>query len=260
MLFRSHQAKQSFSQTSREALLKEIEDEEFSAVPLLNRIIIQDVEDYLNNHVDASIQSVMNYFVDHAKATHCNNVENLTLLFESLNQFLSVTPQLPDSKNKHFVFVDSLTINTSQTRDEILQYIQQHAANNELALLALYTYRDMEHIDWLPFVKASLERNPVSLDGLKNKTIDQAYTFLSNLPNDSIYEGKRLAQPDEVWNFNRGDGIEKALLLANVMYNVMHETDLFLSIERTKVTLQNKNASYSFISIKEINKQLNLHS
>jgi len=37
------------------------------------------------------------------------------------------------------------------------------------------------------------------------------------LPDTSIYdEDTRLAQPDEVWNFGRGDGFEKALLVANV--------------------------------------------
>ena len=35
------------------------------------------------------------------------------------------------------------------------------------------------------------------------------------MPDESIYDGKRLALPDEVWNFRRGDGIEKALLLAD---------------------------------------------
>ena len=38
------------------------------------------------------------------------------------------------------------------------------------------------------------------------------------LPILSIYDGPaRLAQPDEVWNFRRGDGFEKALLVANVL-------------------------------------------
>ncbi len=37
-------------------------------------------------------------------------------------------------------------------------------------------------------------------------------------PDESIYDGaSRLAQPDEVWNYRRGDGFEKALLVANVL-------------------------------------------
>jgi hypothetical protein len=42
-----HYSKQSFSETTREVLINEIDDEEFSSAPLENRIIIQDVEDYL---------------------------------------------------------------------------------------------------------------------------------------------------------------------------------------------------------------------
>jgi hypothetical protein len=41
---------------------------------------------------------------------------------------------------------------------------------------------------------------------------------IAALPNESIYDGpSRLAQPDEVWNFGRGDGLEKCLLAATVL-------------------------------------------
>ena len=41
---------------------------------------------------------------------------------------------------------------------------------------------------------------------------------LAALGDASIYDGpSRLAQPDEVWNFGRGDGLEKCLLAANVL-------------------------------------------
>ena len=84
----------------------------------------------------------------------------------------------------------------------------------------------MENTDWRPFIKAALERNPVSLEGLKGKTADEAYHLVSGMPNDSIYDGQRLAQPDEVWNFGRGDGVEKALLFANFLYNELKENKL----------------------------------
>ena len=39
--------------------------------------------------------------------------------------------------------------------------------------------------------------------------------WAEQLPNESIYDGPaRLAQPDEVWNFRRGDGLERALTVA----------------------------------------------
>ena len=40
----------------------------------------------------------------------------------------------------------------------------------------------------------------------------------SHFADESIYDGtSRLAQPDEVWNFGTGDGLEKCLLAANVL-------------------------------------------
>ena len=47
------------------------------------------------------------------------------------------------------------------------------------------------------------------------RAYQEVYNILHDMPDESIYEGKRLALPDEVWNFKRGDGIEKALLLAD---------------------------------------------
>ena len=83
---------------------------------------------------------------------------------------------------------------------------------SELSQLALYVYRQMDKIDWLPFIKAAIERNPVCFTDLNEKNISEVYNILQNMPDESIYDGKRLALPDEVWNFRRGDGIEKALL------------------------------------------------
>jgi hypothetical protein len=46
---------------------------------------------------------------------------------------------------------------------------------------------------------------------------DEVVARVAALPDISIYdEDTRLAQPDEVWSFGRGDGFEKALLVASV--------------------------------------------
>jgi hypothetical protein len=48
----------------------------------------------------------------------------------------------------------------------------------------------------------------------KNATLAQ----ITALDSESIYDGpSRLAQPDEVWNFGTGDGLEKCLLAANAV-------------------------------------------
>jgi len=252
-----HATKHSFSETNRDVLINEIENEEFSLAPLENRIIIQEVEDYLEKNKDIGIDTIMNHFIDHAKTTLCNNEENIKLLFNDLAHFLNVQPHLP-ATNKQFIQTEVLNINVNQTRQDILQLISAKAGDHEVALLSLYAYRQMDKIDWKPFVKAALERNPVSLEGLKGRTTDVIYQLISGMPNDSIYDTQRLAQPDEVWNFGRGDGVEKALLFANYLYNEMNQHDLCLIVEKANVTLESNQVKYSFRSTKNIVNLVNL--
>jgi hypothetical protein len=146
----------------------------------------------------------------------------------------------------------------NQSRQEILQIISENAGDHEVALLSLYAYRQMDKTDWKPFVKAALERNPVSLAGLKGKTADAVFHLISAMPNDSIYDGQRLAQPDEIWNFGRGDGVEKAFLFANYLCNEMKENELDLNVDHTVVTLKSSHEKYNFHSAKNMVKQVNL--
>jgi len=252
-----HSTKHSFSESTREILLNEIDDEEFSHTPIENRIVIQDVEEFLENNKDADVGFIMNYFIDHAKANSCNNEENIKLLFTDLANFLHVKPQLPEIK-KQFQQTEILNLNINQSREDILQLISAKANDLEVASLSLYAYRQMDKIDWTPFVKSALERSPVSLLGLKGKTPDEAYLLISGMPNDSIYDEQRLAQPDEVWNFGRGDGIEKAFLLANYLYHELIQHDLKLAVEKENVFLESHNIKYRFISSKGIVKQIDL--
>jgi hypothetical protein len=67
-------------------------------------------------------------------------------------------------------------------------------------------------------VYSSIQRSPVSVGG--SHSLDDAALVekIQAMPNESIYDGDgRLAQPDEVWNYQRGDGVEKAMLLANLL-------------------------------------------
>jgi hypothetical protein len=74
----------------------------------------------------------------------------------------------------------------------------------------------MSRCDWAPFLKAALERNPVCIEGTKSLSDDELFQCLEKMDSESIYDGPRLAQPDEVWNYQTGDGLEKAILLSNV--------------------------------------------
>jgi len=83
-------------------------------------------------------------------------------------------------------------------------------------------FRDLSSSPWKPFLKAAVERNPVCATGCDGLTVGEAYKYLLSptFADVSIYdENYRLAQPDEVWNYRRGDGLEKAVTLASVYIN-----------------------------------------
>jgi hypothetical protein len=251
-----HSTKYSFSGSNREALINEIEEEEFSHHELDNRLIIQDIETYLEKNKNEGLGAIHNFFIEHAKATKCNKEENINQLFNDLTHFLTVVPQLPSSE-KQFVQEKVLPITINHSREEIIQLIEENAATDETAQLALYAARRMDKIDWQPFIKAALERNPVSLEGLKGKSVDEAYQLISNMPNESVYDTVRLAQPDEVWNFGRGDGIEKAILLANYSYNNFNTNNLSLKVSKHTAILMLNEKEYNFKTNKSLEKKVN---
>lgn len=256
-----HSTKYILSESSCEALLNEIDDEEFNLIPIKDRIILQDIENYLKENKHSSLNDLEKYCLNLANGIKKINEENIKLLFEALEGFLKVNPQLP-STDKIFLEDDpertSLNINVNQSRADILELVTSKANENELALLSLYAYRDMSKIEWMPFIKSALERNPVSFEGLKGKTVEDAYSVISALPNESIYDAQRLAQPDEVWNFKRGDGIEKALLFANFLTHESPNYNLSLTVEDAKVTLTADGKDFNFSSQKGIVKRVNL--
>jgi hypothetical protein len=252
-----HSTKYIFSASTSETFLSQIDDEEFNLAPFTDRIILQDVEAFLEGNQDSSLSDLENYCLGLAKGTTKIKQDNIRLLFRELLMFLKVEPQLPVTQ-KQFVDNQALNINLNQSRADIIELIREKANDNEVALLSLYAYRDMNQTDWRPFVKAALERNPVCLEGLKGKTVDEAYQLITAMPNDSIYDAQRLAQPDEVWNFKRGDGVEKAILLANFLSNELKVSRLNLIIDKTKVSLESDNVTYSFNSQKEFVKKVNL--
>jgi len=254
-----HSSRSSFTLATREALLNEIDDEEFSHTPLKNRILIQDVEKFLEENSQASIEEVSAKFLELTRASECNKEETVKVLFKELGEFLNVRPRLPDPK-KQWVSTEILDLNSEMTRQDILDYISAKSNNNEVALLSLYAYRQMDKIDWKPFVITALQRNPVSLDGLKGKTAESTYHLLLGMPGDSIYDGQRLAQPDEVWNFGRGDGLEKAFVLANFLYNETTPQSMKLTVEQSDVILEVDAKGYRFVSEKGLTREVDLLS
>jgi len=99
----------------------------------------------------------------------------------------------------------------------------------------------METCDWTPFIKAAVERSPVSLAIVEPMSVDEVYVWLKKMDGVSIYEGKRLAYPDEVANYKTGDGLEKAFLLANVIRRRNPQQDIEIIADDSNVVLKISN-------------------
>lgn len=114
----------------------------------------------------------------------------------------------------------------------------------------------MDKTDWKPFIKAAIERNPVCFTDLSGKSAVEVFDILKTFSDESIYDDKRLALPDEVWNFRRGDGIEKALLLADFIMHNDKSSEIKVEIGNKKVQLKNKDNSFQFVSHKNLSKSI----
>ncbi len=135
--------------------------------------------------------------------------------------------------------------------------MQQIRRSNITADLAFYAYRDMQTCDWAPFIKAAIERNPVSLTMAKSKSNDEVYAWLEQMNDTSIYDANRLAQPDEVANYNTGDGLEKAFLLVNVIRQRTPEQDIEIVVDKNDVVVKGS-GQYRFLSVKGLKKQVHI--
>jgi hypothetical protein len=244
-----HTSPNSFSTDSRNALLKEIELEEFSMAPIPERIFINDLEDLVRTRKDLTARDLQKVAERELPVQKCLRTDEM---FGGLEGFLVVEPRLP-SGEKEYDGSEGLAVPFDASREDIMRYVRGMAESNRTAELALYAYRDMDRIDWAPFIKAAVERNPVSLEALKDRTLDEAAATLDSFENVSIYDENRLALPDEVWNFGRGDGIEKAIFLLNLVKSRHPEGEAVVRIGDGVAELESKHLKKSFESKKNLN-------
>ncbi|MCM1041354.1 MAG: hypothetical protein NC396_02860 [Bacteroides sp.] len=255
-------SKNRFDNESRAALIEEMDSQCFSLSPIKDRILINEIEDYLNAHPNQSFESLTGFFSQMMQGQCCVDKQKM---IQELGAFLKITPRLPDAAQKEFTSYPELNVTPDQDREQICGYLHRKAGEgHRLAILSLYAWRDMDSTDWQPFLKAAFERNPVCCQDAENLSVDQLVETIGGFPGQSIYEGNRLAQPDEVWNFRRGDGIEKAILLFNILKSRYPEAHGQLDIEGGEAVLKVRNAGkteeavWRFASEKQIGKSLSL--
>ena len=249
-----HSSKFNVSAESRGSLVKEIEGDDFHLSPIEWKIMLNDIESILDKRKGKSLAEIENEFIQKTGTEFENIIKEM---FIELSGFLSMNPKIPDS-DKNFILSDRLDITTENSREEIIDLIKNQRDNSETALLTLYVYRQMDMIDWHPFVKASVERNPVSFTDLYEKNNYEVYSLLKELPVDSIYDGNRLALPDEVWNFKRGDGIEQAFLLADFILHKDKSSSVSIMIDRNEILLSSGGHDFHFVSKKNLKKSIHI--
>lgn len=242
------------SNKTRGKLLSQIDSEEFQKTPLPRRIIMNDLEDWVRkNDVECKNPDDL----ERLKKQFASDCFESQVAIENLARFCTVVPRLPDSKAKEFIFSqEPLGIDSNMNRGEIIDRLEDIRAKNDTADLAFYAYRDLSRTDTRPFILAATQRNPVSIEGMKELDADAVIRRINEMPDESIYgEPGRLAQPDEVWNYRRGDGVEKAILLANIIHSRKPGDAITIQVIGEKVTLEAGGKSYDFRSGKGLAEQ-----
>ena len=244
-----HSSKLRVGDNTRVILLQDIDDDEFYTEPIPNRFDMGKLENFFHgNNVDVDdIETLKSLFIDGPVSS--------AYIVDSLVKFCRTIPKMPGAgKNWEASQVIRLNgvKNAEDARDALMN--QRHIETVDLAFMA---FRDLSSSPWRPFLKAAVERNPVCVTGIGNAgmSIDDAYKYLTApaFENVSIYdEHYRLAQPDEVWNYRRGDGLEKAITLASIYINKRSENVVDIDIAGGGVKLTCGKDEYLFSTKKNV--------
>jgi len=242
------------SNKTRPNLLSQIEIEEYQPSRILNRIVLNDLETFVRQNDICFSDPEQLKLLTAQFATGCLSAR---AAIKNLAQFCHLTPNLPEPDDKLFVPREHpFGIEPGMTRGEIYSKLEAVRAVSDTADLAFYAYRDLNYTEVKPFLKAALERNPVSIEAAAKLDADSLLKRIEAMPSKSIYDGHgRLAQPDEAWNYGRADGLEKALLVANILHARMPGEQMSIHIKGEKVVLSIGDKDYHFQSKKEIGNQ-----
>jgi hypothetical protein len=238
---------------SRDQLIREIDGDDFHLSPIQGKIVLNDIEKIIDRSPGRSLHEIESEIAGTVKEKYHSLVHDI---FLELENFIVTVPKMPDL-SKNYIETEPLNIAPDDTREKIITRISRHARKSEAGLLAIYVYRDMETIDWVPFIKAAIERNPVCFTGLEGLEPQEIFETISSMTDESIYDSKRLALPDEVWNFRKGDGIEKALLMADMLHQIYPGSEILIETGK-KVVLRHEGRNYTFISRKGFNKLIRI--
>jgi hypothetical protein len=248
-----HNSNYRIADATHEKLLSDVSDEDFVPYQLPGRIRCDEFDEFMKREkVDARKPEGKTALREFMEAV----IPEAQQFVEKLADFVHIEARLPTSEKNYLPSVP-IGISPDQSREEIINYLQGIRRRSSTADLAFYVYRDMESCDWTPFIKAAVERNPVSVQMVESMSVEEVYAWLEQMKNVSIYNGRRLAQPDEVANYKTGNGLEKAFLLANVIRQRSPEQDIEIAVDNNDVVLKGKN-QYRFVSDKSFERQIRI--
>lgn len=247
------------SDNTRNKLLTEIDSEDSFCEPIPERICMMRLEQFLKNnplhHGDAEQMAAL------GEQLACPNEQTQEML-AALAEFVHLEPEFPQAPSarapKQIKPWNKLELTTEMNRDQVIAYVESMRAKNPAADLAFYAARDMNRCEWAPFLKAAIERNPVCVHETNALGDEALIEAVQAFANESIYDRARLAQPDEVWNFQTGDGLEKALVLSNIWKKRYPHDAIELTVQPDRVELSLGSKRVQFASSKNLTADLHL--
>jgi hypothetical protein len=234
--------------SSRGKLLHDIDEDEFYPSPLQGRILLDEIETFLRTRSFSLDSEQDRAELRQHLSCSCFNAEEV---LADLLKFCTLELKLP-SEQKIGKPGPCVRIPPDSTREEIIELLESERDSNPVVDLAFQAYRDMKRAPWKPFLKAAIERNPVSIHAFEAAELGAVAEQLAQMENVSIYDGTRMAQPDEVWNFQRGDGLEKALCLMNIARQRFPQDTAQLSGDEHNVCVRVRARDYRFETTKRL--------
>ena len=239
---------------SHKQLLEEVFDGEFSNEPFPNRIHCEQFAEFIKKKKPDMTTETGRKEIARLLADYMPQAEKLV---KELYDFLHIESKLP-SGEKNYKPSLPIKVSTGMSREQIIDYLQSLRKTNSVADFAFYAYRDMGTCDWRPFIKSAIERSPVSIEVTKDMSLSQCFEWLGQMPNKSIYDGKRLAQPDEVANYKTADGIEKAITLVNILHARDAQSEISIKIDKNKAIVD-AGGKFEFPSSKAFEKTIRIN-
>lgn len=238
-----HSSSSRMGDPSEKSLLEEIDIDDYYPYPLEGRIVLNELGEALEE-----IAKTLDYVEDREliKAKLAGECPRAGEMLDHLLDYLKTSPRLPETAGRQRVPVPPLHLPTKEGRESVVSYLESQREVNETADLAFTAFRDLSRSPWKPFIKAALERNPVVASATTSMSDSEIFRTLHSLEEHSIYGGSRVAQPDEVWNFQRGNGLEKAITLASILKSRNKDKNPRITREKNQLKVEFGDSGFRF--------------